>query len=93
MTYGNTVRVVPVVSAIFQQQWKTGRKILVIKFGDLTGQYAFDIDRDELYGFGPGGGIRRKPLGWHAVNPEIARRLFMELTERGRKINHGKVAG
>jgi hypothetical protein len=68
-------------TALYSQQWKKARKILVVAW-ELAGEYALDIDRNDLYSFGPGMGIRRKTLGWGAQDQDEARRLWDSLTPR-----------
>ena len=76
-----------VVNGLFAQGWKKGRKILVIRWGDLAGDYALDIDDNNLYKFGVGSGIRRKALGWHAVNTKLTKEIWESVTASGRSIN------
>ena len=74
-------RVVTARTALYSQGWKKARKFLVIAW-ELAGEYAFDVDRNDLFGFGPGNGIRRKRLGWRAEDPEEAYRIWDELSPR-----------
>lgn len=71
--------------AIFKDDWKKARKILVIIWGDLAGEFALDIERNNLYNFGPGGGLRRHALQWSALDPKQAWKIWYELTGKGVK--------
>ncbi len=70
---------------IFKKDWKHARSVLVIKW-PLCGEYAFDLKRDNLYNFGLGGGLRKMPLGWHAVDIKEAWNLWYRITENGRNL-------
>lgn len=72
---------------IFMQNWKHGRKILICVWGNLAGEFAFDIQRDNLFNFGPGGGLCRTPLKWHAQDIKEAWRIWYKITEYGRSLN------
>lgn len=78
---------VTIRAGLFMQDWKHGRKILMCVWGNLAGEYAFDIQRDCLFNFGPGGGLCRKSLRWHAVDIKEAWRIWYKVTEHGRNLN------
>jgi hypothetical protein len=80
-------RIVQVVNGLFSKGWKKSRKILVIRWGDMAGDYALDIGDNHLYQFGMGSGIRRKALGWHAADLPKAKQIWESVTATGRSIN------
>jgi hypothetical protein len=80
-------KIVEVRAGKFVQDWKKGRKILIVVWGDLAGEYGLDLQLNDLFQFTPGGGIKRMSLRWHAVDVKQAWRLWYQLTEHGRSLN------
>jgi len=76
-----------VTYADYKQIWKVGKKLLVIKWGDLAGEYALNLEDNNLYEFGEGGGLRRRPTRWHALDHRQAWAIWYRMTAPGRKVN------
>ena len=58
------------------------RPILVVVWGNLAGEFAFDVERNALFSFGPSNGIRRMPMAWKAEDIQEAGRIWHEKTEK-----------
>jgi hypothetical protein len=54
---------------------------LIIKYGDLSGEYVFDIRRNTLHALGKGGGQKRTPIpGWRAKSIKEAKALWTQMS-------------
>lgn len=71
-------------AAIFKDGWKKARKVLIVVWGNLAGEFALDVERNQLFNFGPGGGLRRHALQWSAVDQKQVWAIWYKLS-RGEK--------
>jgi len=76
---------VKIVSAKYASNWKFAKGILIVKWGELCGEYAIDSRDGKVYAFGKGGGLRRTPTAWTAQNPSEVRATWIALIKRNQE--------
>lgn len=66
--------------------WEDGRRIIIVVWGDLAGEYALDMHDFKLYAFGKGNGLKRKATDWQAADRVQALSVWYQM---GGKHNGG----